>query len=591
MSDPPSDRPRPIRRLLPGTIERIAAGEVVERPASVVKELIENAIDAGAANVSVRLEGGGTSRIEVADDGQGIAADDLELAVERHATSKLSPDGPVEAIDTLGFRGEALASIGAVSRLRLLSRTHDRDAGEGISVVGGTVAGRFVAPRAYGTTVEVEDLFFNTPARQKFQKSPASEQVEVVRTVERLYLARPSVGIRVESEGREVAVYPPTTSLPDAAARVVGAAFLTRSFAVRGDVPGGRLFGACALPTLAASSPGSLYVAANGRPIASRALTQAVRTAFRDALPRSRYPVGVLHLELGADTLDVNVHPTKREVRFVREREVADAVLRRVREALLAAPALTDVVVGPRSRGPTEPADASSAPTWESPPDPGTLVPSTAQRTLEEMPGAARPAPVEEGPTRPRLELLGALHDLYWVAASDEGLVVIDQHAVSERLLFESIRRDRALGRQILVDPVVLLLSGGQRAALAAHAGAIRAAGFEVEPFGPETYRVRSVPSFRGRRARAQGVLELLDELAMGARPTLPDDLADRTAATIACHAAIRAGDVVARDEVADLLRALDGLPQRPTTCPHGRPIFVRLARAQLDRWFLRTGT
>ncbi len=590
MSDPTPGR-RPIRRLRPTTIERIAAGEVVERPASVVKELIENALDAGATNVSVRLEGGGTSRIEVADDGQGIAPEELELAVERHATSKLPPEGPIEAIDSLGFRGEALAAVAAVSRLRLTSRTRDREAGEGISVVGGTIAGRFVAPRACGTTVEVEDLFFNTPARRKFQKSPASEQVEVVRTVERLYLARPSIGIRVASEGREVAAYPPTTSLRDAAARVIGPAFLTHSFAVRGAVPGGRLFGACGSPTLAASSPGSLYLAVNGRPIASRALVQAIRAAFRDALPRTRYPVGVVHLEVGAESLDVNVHPTKREVRFARERDVADAVLRGVREALLGAPAVADAVTGPGATGPIEPGYAPPAPTSEATSSPGPVVASPAQRTLEEVPGALLPAPVEEGPRRPRLELLGALHDLYWVAASDEGLVVIDQHAVSERLLFESIRRDRALGRQILVDPVVLLLSGGQRAALAAQAGTIRAAGFEVEPFGPETYRVRSVPSFRGRRARAEGVLELLDELAAGARPTLPDDLADRAAAAIACHAAIRAGDSVPREEIADLLRALDALPERPTSCPHGRPIFVRVARAQLDRWFLRAGT
>jgi len=590
MTDPTPPAHRPIRRLLPSTVERIAAGEVVERPASVVKELVENAVDAGASNVSVRLAEGGTEKIEVADDGRGIAPDELELAVERHATSKLDPEGPVERIDSLGFRGEALAAIGAVSRLRLLSRTPGREAAEGISVVGGTVAGRFVAPRAHGTTVEVEDLFFNTPARQKFQKSPASEQVEVVRAVERLYLARPSVGIRVESEGREIAVYPPTTSLRDAASRVLGPAFLTQSFPVRGEVPGGRLFGACALSPMAASSPSSLYFAVNGRPIASRSLAQAVRLAFRDSLPRTRYPVGVLHLELAAETLDVNVHPTKREVRFVQERALADAVLRLVREALLGAPAVSDVGARARSEPWTGPTAGAVPPPKALPLDLGPPPAARAQRTLEEPAPTVSGGVVEEGANRPRLELLGPLHALYWVAASDEGLVVVDQHAVSERLLFEALRRDRALGRQILVDPVSLALSGGQRAALAAHADAIRAAGFEVEPFGPDTYRVRSVPSFRGRRARVEGVLELLDELASGARPTLPDDLADRTAASLACHAAVRAGDAVTREEIADLLRALDALPGRPKTCPHGRPIFVRIARSQLDRWFLRAG-
>jgi len=590
LSDIPPPGPRPIRRLLRSTVERIAAGEVVERPASVVKELVENAVDAGASSVSVRLVGGGTERIEVADDGSGIAPDELELAVERHATSKLSPEGPVERIDSLGFRGEALAAIGAVSRLRLLSRTPDRAAAEGISVVGGTIAGRFVAPRARGTTVEVEDLFFNTPARRKFEKSPASEQVEVVRTVERLYLARPAVGFRVESEGHEIAVYPSTTSLRDAAARVVGAGFLEHSFPVRGEIPGGHLYGVCALPAVAGSSSTSLYFAVNGRSIASRPLAQAVRVAYRDMLPRTRYPVGVLHLELEADRLDVNVHPTKREVRFAHERELSDAVLRHVREALLAAPTVSNVLGAgrPMTSAASDLAGERFAPGPSI--EPGTPGPSIAQRTLEPVDGSPVKAPLEGAAGRPRFELLGPLHALYWIAATDEGLVVVDQHAASERLVFESLRRDRALGRQILVDPVSLPLSGAQQAALAAHAEAIRAAGFEVEPFGPSTFRVRSVPSFRGHRARAEGVRELLDELAAGARPTLPDDLADRTAATIACHSAIRAGDVVAREEIADVLRALDSLPGRPRTCPHGRPIFVRIARTQLDRWFLRTG-
>jgi DNA mismatch repair protein MutL len=586
VSPSPSRPHRSIRRLLPTTVERIAAGEVVERPASVVKELVENAIDAGARTVTVRLQGGGIERVEVADDGDGIPADELELAIERHATSKLAPEGPVERVDSLGFRGEALAAIGAVARLRLLSRPPERDVAEGISVVGGELVGRFTAPRATGTTVEVEDLFFRTPARRKFLKSPAAEQLEVVRTVERLYLARPTVGLRLEGEGREIATYPPTARLRDAASRVIGPQFVDASFELVGDVPGGRVFGALGLPTVAAAASTSLYLAVNGRTIVSRPLTQAVRVAYADTLPKSRYPVGLLHLELDLGELDVNVHPTKREVRFAHERELGDALRRLVREQLLATPR----AAVPRS----ESAGRSSLAPGRLPAaeaSPVVAAARPAQRTFD-LPPAARPSPGRQAQEpRRRLELLGPLHSLYWVAAGDDGLVLIDQHAASERLLFDALRRDGSLARQSLVEPVTVRLSGAQRAALEAAGEAVRAAGFEVEPFGAESVRVRAVPSYRGRRARPEAVVELLDELAAGGRSTVGEGLEDRTAATIACHAAIRAGDAVEPATIADMLEELERQPEGSRTCPHGRPIMVRLPRSRLDRWFLRSGS
>ena len=369
---------RPIRRLSSETVERIAAGEVVERPASVVKELVENAVDAHASTITIRLLGGGLDRVEVADDGSGIPADELELAVERHATSKLEPDGPVERIGTLGFRGEALAAVASVSRFRLLSRPPEREVAEGISVVGGAIAGRFPAARAPGTTVEVEDLFFNTPARRKFLKSPPAEQVEVLQTVERLYLARPQVGLRVESEGREVATYPPAHGLQDAAARVLGPGFLVSSFEVNAEIPGGRLFGALGRPEVAVATSRGLFLAVNGRSITSRPIAQAVRAAFGDYLPRSRFPVGVLHLEVAADRLDVNVHPTKREVRFAREREVLDAIRIRVREALVAAPQVAELASSRSAVRPTFAATSGGNAT----PAPLPLLPGL-QRTLD----------------------------------------------------------------------------------------------------------------------------------------------------------------------------------------------------------------
>jgi len=583
----PSPTRRPIQRLSSETVERIAAGEVVERPASVVKELVENAVDAGASSVTVRLSGGGLERMEVADDGWGIPPGELELAVERHATSKLAPDGPVERIGTLGFRGEALAAIASVSRFRLFSRPADREVAEGISVVGGALAGRFRAPRAPGTTVEVEGLFFNTPARRKFLKGAPAEQVEVLQTVERLYLARPQVGLRVESEGREAGTYPPAHDLKDAAARVLGPGFLSSSFELAAEIPGGRLFGALGRPGVAAASSRGLFVAVNGRAVTSRPIAQNVRLAYGDYLPKTRFPVGVLHLEIDPDRLDVNVHPTKREVRFARERDLLDAIRRLVREALVAAPQVAEL---PAARTAVRPAPGGtpSAPR-------GVLAPTAGhpgvQRTLEgPVLPTQPPTPLPAAAGHPRLTLLGCLHALYWVAESDEGLVLIDQHAASERVLYEELLCAGTLQRQTLVDPVTVHLTGAERSTLEAHGETVRAAGFDIDPFGPDSFLVRSVPAYRGRSVRPEAVAELLDELATGGRPTLPDGLEERRAATVACHAALRAGDLVTSEEFSRVLAALHALPEAAYSCPHGRPIVLRIPRSRLDRWFLRSG-
>ena len=583
----PDERPAPrrIHRLSEETVARIAAGEVVERPASVVKELVENAVDAGASAVTVRLVGGGLERIEVADDGSGILAEELELAVERHATSKLAPEGPVERVETLGFRGEALAAIASVSRFRLVSRPAGSEVADGISVVGGTLTGRFSVPRAPGTTVEVEELFFNTPARRKFLKSAPSEQVEVLQTIERLYLARPQVGLRVESEGREVASYPPAHGLKDAAARVLGPGFLTSSFDVSAEIPGGRLFGALGRPGVASPSSRGLFLAINGRAVTSRPIAQHVRLAYGDYLPRTRFPVGVLHLEVAPDRLDVNVHPTKREVRLAREREVLDAVRLRVREALVMTPQVAEPPAARDSLRPSPVAPAERAGALARSPDR-----RTRQETLEGPHLPRAPTPVREASGHPRMQLLGCLHALYWAAESDEGLVLIDQHAASERVVYEELRRTGSLQRQTLVAPVTVRLSGAERSALEANGETVRTAGFDVDPFGPDTVLVRSVPAYRGRAARPEALRELLDELAAGGRPTLPDGLEERRAATVACHAALRAGDVVDAEEFSRVLAALHALPEPAYSCPHGRPIVLGIPRSRLDRWFLRTG-
>lgn len=579
---------RPIRRLPEETVHRIAAGEVVERPASVVKELVENAIDAGARSISVRLERGGLARIEVADDGFGIPAGELALAVERHATSKLDPDAGLFAIQTLGFRGEALAAIASVSRLQLRSRPPDAELARGIRVEGGTVRDRFEAGRGIGTTAEVEDLFFNTPARRKFLHSPAVEQLEVVRTVEHLYLASPSVAISLSNETGDLGAFPASSDLRDAAARVLGPEFLEHSFPLRADLPrGGEISGYLGRPTLAIGNARRLYLSVNGRTIDSRALAQAARFAFQTYIPRARFPVGVIHLDLAAEDVDVNVHPTKREVRFLQESELAEDVRQSVRHALVGAPTSRPLPPSVTGAGATPFASAVHRS------GPATLV----DRGLPPLPGVQRrflegavPTVLREHPGHPHLQLLGSFDRLYWVAVAPQGLVLIDQHAVSERLLFDGLMREGKLGCQTLMEPITIELRPSQRAALEAHASAVRDAGFDVEPFGGTAFRVRGVPSYRGQRANASRLPDLLDELAAGGRPTTPSGASERVAASIACHAALRAGDVVSPEELG---RAMDALYERAEavySCPHGRPILVDLPRARIDRWFLRSG-
>jgi DNA mismatch repair protein MutL len=586
----------PIRRLDPDLVGRIAAGEVIERPASVVKELVENCFDAGATRVTVRVEEAGLRRIEVADDGAGIVPEELPLALERHATSKLPEGTDLSAIATLGFRGEALASIAAVAHVTLLSRVPESDVASGVEVEGGTLSRSFEGARAPGTTVTVADLFFNLPARRKFLRSPAAEQVEITTVLGRLHLAHPEVALTLESQGVEVARYPGTSSLREAAGRVLGREFSEQSFAVHARTPGVAVEGWLGRPPLSRSTSGGLYLSINGRAVLSRALNQAVRVAFADYLPRARYPLGALQLEIDLSRVDVNVHPSKREVRIARESEVADALREAVRRALLAAPQEAERPVGATGAFAMPPAEldggaGDSMPAAEPSAEPelvsAVFAPAVRQTYLVESAPLRR---VAGSARHPPLTLLGCLGALYWVASSGEDGVLVDQHAASERVLYEELRVKGRLARQELVSPSALRLSARQVATLRAETAAVAASGFVVEPFGPDAWRVHAVPSYRGRRAPVEELPRLLDELAEGGRPSVPDGLAERVAASIACHAAVRGGDVISSEEMGRVLEALYALSDAAFACPHGRPILVRLPRRRLDRWFGRSG-
>ena len=577
---------RPIRRLPSETIQKIAAGEVVEGPASVVKELFENSLDAGSTEVEIRLERGGLDRIVVSDDGDGIPSDELSIALERHATNKLSSSHDLPRVRSLGFRGEALAAIAQVSRLRLVSRTSAGSSAHGITVEGGTVGPRFEVGRSVGTTVDVRDLFFNTPARRKFLRAPAAEQVDVVATVERMYLAHPTVAVTIVAEEQEVAQYPRALNLEEAASWVFGSEFVSSHFTVRSSADSPvQFFGVFGRPTVTRGTSVAVQVSVNGRAIVSRLLSQAIRAAYQDYLPRARFPVGAVQLELDPTRVDVNVHPTKREVRIERERDVSDLLRRAIRSALVGGPQFANLPGAIRApRGSlTEPSVVRS-PTVRSTSTGRTL--GAAKQTLLDAPAAGHR--VSGSHRHPGLALLGSIFQLYWVAEADGDLVLIDQHAASERVLYDELRASGRLGRQELVESVRVPLTPKQRAALRAHEELLRSSGFTVEPFGGNQFRVSSVPSYRGHRAEAGSLPSLLDELAEGGRPTIPEGLAERVAASVACHAAIRAGDTVSAEEIGRVLEALYRTETPAYACPHGRPVLVRVSRGRLDGWFLR---
>lgn len=587
MSAPPARRP--IRKLDPIAVGRIAAGEVVERPASVVKELVENAVDAGARHVTIRVEGGGILGIEVADDGSGIPENELGLAVERYATSKIASDAELESVATLGFRGEALAAISSVSHLTITSRVAGEPGAYRLEVTHGSPGVPLPAARSVGTTVEVRELFQQVPARRKFLRSPASEQVEITGMIDRLYLARPDVGLTLEANGREVARYPATDDLRSAAAYVLGPDFSENAFSVRTDDAEVGIEAWLGRPPMGRTTSAGLFLAVNRRSVLDRTVAQAVRLAFDDYLPRTRFPVGVLRIALPAGRVDVNVHPTKREVRIARETEIADRVRRSVREALRAEPHLANLgaTAPPEVYGAAHPPPVEGPLAAEEPHVSAVFAPALHQTRLSPP---DEPRGVVSTERHPHLDLLGAIGALYWVAAAGEDVVLVDQHAASERVVYAELRARGRLARQELMTPVRVALSTRQAATLWTDSEKVAASGFVVEPFGADAWRVHAVPTYRGRTAPVEELPRLLDELADGGRPSVPDGLEERVAASIACHAAVRAGDTISMEEMGRILEGLDALPEAAFACPHGRPILIRLPRSRLDRWFGRSG-
>jgi DNA mismatch repair protein MutL len=602
-----------IRRLAEGTINRIAAGEVVERPASAVKELVENAIDAGARNVEITIAGGGMNLIRIADDGIGMSPEELTLAVERHATSKLPRDDQgiddLMSIATLGFRGEALPSIGAIARLTITSRAKDAKEAFAITVEGGKVGSPRPAPfeghGQHGTIVEVRDLFYATPARLKFLKSERAETAAVIEIVKRLALARADVGFRLATEERTVvkAAAEPGDLFDGRLRRM--AAILSADFAenalpvnvTREDV---KLTGYAGLPTYARGTAAQQFLFVNGRPVRDKLLVGAVRGAYADVLARDRHPVVALFLDLPAHDVDVNVHPAKIEVRFRDAALIRGLIVSALKAAIHAGGTRTSTTVSSSTLERLAPTQSYAF--AEPRPSPGLLreaaaffEPAQAQRNFIDAPPLARPLdqPQAPPPNAERFPLgvaRGQVHNTYIVAQTGDGIVIVDQHAAHERLMLDRMQRAiaaKGIERQALLIPEVVDLDGPSVDRLTSRAGELAELGLILEQFGADAVLVREVPALLKGGDIKGLVQDLADEIAeYGAGLSLKERL-DEICSTMACHSAVRAGRSLTLEEMNALLREMEQTPLSGQ-CNHGRPTYVELKLADVEKLFGR---
>ena len=573
----------PIRVLPSELVDQIAAGEVIERPASVVKELVENSLDAGARHIEVDVERGGTGLIRVRDDGAGIAAAELAQAVARHATSKIASLQDLEAIATLGFRGEALPSIGSVSRLKITSRAGHAEQAAEITVDGAAVGTVRPAAHPPGTSVEVRDLFFNVPARRKFVRSEATELTHIVRLVERLALSRFDVGIRLRHGARVLLETPAVTGADAEVSRldaVLGSDFAAGAVPIRHAAGPVMLSGWVGLPTRSRAQPDQQFWFVNGRSVRDRLLMNAVRLGFRDVLYHGRHSTYVLYLTLDPKLVDVNAHPSKLEVRFRDSRQIHDFVFRAVERALSSTrpnlahqvPAVSPGASAPVGNGaPLAFADAA--------PDPWAL----AQLVRE----APDPLPADGEPLG---AALAQLHGVYILAQNREGLVLVDMHAAHERVLYEQMKAERAPGppaTQHLLTPLVIDLKAHELAAILERRADFERAGFELDALGPTRLAVRAVPALLDARDVGELVTAWVRDLLLDADTHHLEAAADRFLGTLACRSAIHAHRRLTIPEMNALLRQMEAT-ERANQCNHGRPTWTRLSLPQLDQLFLR---
>jgi len=597
-----------IRQLPPDLINQIAAGEVIERPSSVVKELVENSLDAGATRIEVDIEQGGARLIRVRDDGGGIGPDDLPLAVASHATSKIGSFDDLEHVASMGFRGEALASVASVARFALTSRTPQADSAFRLEVDGGRMQPVRPAQHPVGTSVEVRDLFFNVPARRKFLRAERTELAHIDDLLKSLSLARRSVEFRLSHNGRPLRLFRACQDQSAALARVaevLGEGFPAQSLHIDHSAAGMQLSGWVGLPTASRAQADGQYFYVNGRLVRDRVVAHAVRQAYADVLFHGRHPAFVLYLELDPAGVDVNVHPAKHEVRFREQRLVHDFLFRSLHEALAQTRAGLAVAPSHESPAPSTPSYGYGSSTGARP---AQFAQSRLSLGLRDEPLAeyaallgepaaqmsaavATPMPaVDEREAPPLGFAIAQLKSIYILAENAHGLVLVDMHAAHERITYEKLKAARAcsnLRSQMLLVPLNLSVSAKEAAAAEEHAEALADWGLELSRSGPSTVVVRRIPALLEGADVSQLVTDVLAELAQHGSSRRLQELENELLSTMACHGSVRAGRRLTLPEMNALLREMEAT-ERSGQCNHGRPTWVQLSLGELDRLFLR---
>jgi DNA mismatch repair protein MutL len=604
MRDPRS--PLPIQLLSDSLISQIAAGEVIERPASVVKELVENALDAGARRIEVELERGGCSLIRVRDDGGGIDPAEISLALARHATSKIASLGDLEHVSTLGFRGEALPSIASVSRLSLVSRCASAEHAWVVNARDGEVSAPAPASHGLGTSVEVRDLFFNVPARRKFLRTEATEYQHIVRMLERLALSRFDVAFALAHNGKNVwslAAALSSAQRLERVAKICGEEFAAHVIELQHETESLKLSGWLASPTFSRSQADLQFAFLNGRFVRDKLLVGAARLAYRDVLFHGRFCAYVLYLEMDPAQVDVNAHPQKLEVRFRDSRRVHDFVFRTLEKVLAdtrpsgesrgSAPAdwLTGAAAGFAAAGPSQarfslpdPQHRGSADAYRSFLSPAMLVHDASPAALDRANGVEA-----AGTSTPLGYAIAQLHGVYILAQSADGMVLVDMHAAHERIMYEGMKKLLAghTAQQQLLIPEILHVTPAEADMAESHAQEFSVLGFGVTRMGPAELALRAVPTLLAHRDPAGIVRDVLSDLLESGHSRHVEESINHLLATMACHAAVRAQRTLSVAEMNALLREMEGT-ERADQCNHGRPTWVRLSMSELDRLFLR---
>lgn len=598
----------PIRQLPDTLINQIAAGEVVERPASVVKELVENALDAGARRVDIDLEEGGVRLIRIRDDGGGIAPEELPLAVSRHATSKIASLDDLEAVATLGFRGEALPSIASVSRFALTSRRAQDEHGATLQVEGGKVGDVAPKPHAVGTTVEVRELFYNVPARRKFLRAERTEMGHIEEWLRSLALARPDIELRVSHNGRPSRRYK-ADELESLArlSETLGEEFARSALRVDHAAAGLRLHGWIAQPSYSRASADQQYVYVNGRSVRDRNIAHGVKMAYQDVLFHGRQPAYVLFLELDPTRVDVNVHPAKHEVRFRDTRLIHDFVYRTLHEALAETRAGVmpqDVAPSPYAVRSGMPTPSAWMPTQQSPLGLNVAEAPAAYAALYAAPQAgvmetgvmpasfpAQSLPADDADGVPPLGFaIAQLHGIYILAENADGLIVVDMHAAHERIGYEKLKGAHdsiGLRSQPLLVPMVLAVAEREADVAEREAGTLAALGFDITRSGPQSLNVRSIPALLSNAEPEALLRDVLADLREHGESRRVAAARDELLSTMACHGAVRANRRLTIPEMNALLREME-ITERSGQCNHGRPTWARFSLNEIDRWFLR---